>query len=1043
MPSDNQSLEFPDLNPEPKKRVITEETRVETASEEAINSQLDSMTRRTTIEELARRGKTKNIKTLSERNLKQWIQEALRRVISQSTTIDEDEAERLLASTRSELGTIMAERQAEASNRAADAQKLDQMTAQVQSMGRQIAELEHQLNLSEAENYRLLEQVQDLDADLASKEYSSSNDAINALREELSVMKDKHAITQHEQTQLRKNLGRQLVASAEVVTALLAIDQRFYNGRHQPESNEQQGQEGGDVFFADQNAAAEVATQLRDDLGRIHSRLEDLVPAISQGDDGAIPADILRLDELMWVKEHEDTVEGLEQRLRESLAANTQGADATLQEEVDRLRAELDDAEITAEAYEARVAELNAQEADLAEELAGLKDRLKSQPVDSHALTEAQAKASGLREELDRLRREYDQGKKDNIILQGTLSSLRRQLQRAQEQLNARQAEPIAEFEAELKDLRDTIIAVREDRDRASEQALELGEQLLNAQQANAQLQQKLDELQSEQGQRYAEIDALREQLQQVSSNNAEETTAKALNEENLRAMREDRDQAKQHAQALEDQLRVAQQNSAQLLDQFNQLQSEQGRQLIEMEDLRQQLQANHETHEAQQAHANDLAALRQTLAEREAKLNTAEAMRQKLEHSLAEQAQELAAANTKATILKDQLDKQDDEIQSLKTKIAELGKEPPSTVLTESTPSEIPPQAEIAEALARARAVVTVADGAPFESMAGIISPRKPGMWFTAWRDPKGRLKIARTTGDRWVTAGRNKDLPAPENLFGEPSIIGNSEGGTAVYRDTDGKAQMVPFDKAGRICAAATTLGPALGIPGLSRVSGDAPTFIVRTDQAGHVHLHPGTGPSVNMHRLLDIPPAAGPACAWHWGLEGSRHISYRDIEGAIHELLELKGIWYHAPLSEQTGAPAASSDPLGYAPSDHEHVIYLGSDGHVHELCFDGRDWHHHDIHALTAGTPAAAAAPGGGYILGRHHIAFKGVDGHAHILRHNRDWRHHSLDELGTIDGHLHFSSCGDAGAIIYSTPNGERRCATITLDLNDITYKEMP
>ncbi len=101
--------------------VVRTQTRVETASENEIDSHLRTLTRRTSIEELARTGRTHNLKTLSERDLKDWIKEALRKVISTSTTLGEAERERMLASTRTELNNIMIARQAEGQARAEDA----------------------------------------------------------------------------------------------------------------------------------------------------------------------------------------------------------------------------------------------------------------------------------------------------------------------------------------------------------------------------------------------------------------------------------------------------------------------------------------------------------------------------------------------------------------------------------------------------------------------------------------------------------------------------------------------------------------------------------------------------------------------------------------------------------------------------------------------------------------------------------------------------------------------------------------------------------
>lgn len=1019
-PANDDFLEFPEFSDTPKEnngnkdgkeptspqRVVHEERRVETASKDEIDNQLKSMTRRTTIEELAKRGKTKNIKTLSERNLKQWIHEALRRVISSSTTIDSAEADRLLANTRSELTAIMEERQAEANNRAADAKKLAELTAQQQAMGRRIAELEQQLLESEAENYRLLEQVQDLDADLASKEYSSSNDAINALRNELSAVKDKHAIAQHEQAQLRKNLGRQLVASTEVVTALLTIDQRFYNGQHQPKNDHSDGSgadgetesEESDAFFADQNAAAAVASDLREHLETIHQRLEELVPAISEGEEGAVAADIERLDHLMWIQEHEEAIAQLQGQLAEAQAVTSDAADPALQSEIDRLRAELDDAEITAEAYEARVGELSAQEAALEEELAQLRQKVNAQPVDSNALAEAQAKAQGLRDELDRLRNEYDQGKKDNIILQGTLSSLRRQLKRAQDQLDQQQQAAIPDHSAELDQARKELADAKGLLEAAQQLSEERGKDLATAKQQLQNSEQTLALQQQQAAEQQALIADLEQQLaaakQALPDSNLEQELAAA------------RQLAANHQRAIEG-LEEQVQKDQQTVD-----------------DLRRQV-----------AELNDaLQAAKQSAA-------TAKSNNDDGKHREADQ-QRIAQ-------LEDRCQKLSKQLATAEQKAAQYAAEAESSGSAETKPATDEKAQEemqrLNKALSRARAMVTASEGAPYEDVSGTLAPRKPGMWLCAWRDPKGRLKTGRTTGDRWVTAGKPKDLAVPEGLYGEPSLMARGDEAMVVWRDIDGMAHVAALDKSARLTADPQRLGPALGCPALSRGGGEAPVFMATTDPSGHVHLHNHDGTAaIDMHRLIhDLPLAVGPATAWHWGLEGSRHIAFRDGDGAIHELLELQGIWYHAPLSAKTGAPMAVSDPQGYAPADHEHVIYLGTDGHIHELCFDGHNWLHHDLNEAAVEAPAASGSPHGAYIAGRHHVLYRGVDGSAHLLRMRRDWRYHSLKSLGQIEGHISLSSCGNEGAVIFEQAQHGRRWARFGEHVDQLVVEDMP
>ena len=355
------------------------------------------------------------------------------------------------------------------------------------------------------------------------------------------------------------------------------------------------------------------------------------------------------------------------------------------------------------------------------------------------------------------------------------------------------------------------------------------------------------------------------------------------------------------------------------------------------------------------------------------------------------------------------------------------------------SLPSDI---TALQNALTRARSVVTDRDGEPREDVGGDLVARKPGRWLTAWRDAKGRLKAARTVGDHWLNAGRMDGIDPAIGLASEPVILAHADRVLAAWRDADGHARLATLDETGRLQTGPRDLGPALAAPGLSRGGGTAPTFVVTTDHAGHGQLHEADGSApIDLTARLAAPPAAGAAAAWHWPLEGSRHVAYRDAEGAVHEYLELKGRWFHAAIGTRTGAPAAAADPIGYAPGDHEHVVYLGVDGHIHELCFDAIEWHHSDLTA-SAAAPAAAGRPAGAYVAGRHCVVFRGVDGKAHCLRLRRDWRHILLADLGAISEDPQLGTSGGEGAVSCRGADGQRRWARFS-DPKVIVIADLP
>lgn len=797
-------------------QVVRQETRVESASEHEIDSQLAHLTKRTSLEELTRAGKTHNLKTLSERNLKEWIKEALRRVISTSTTLGAAEQEQLLANTRSELTAIMAERQAEADARAAEARRLAELAAErdalqvrltaaeTQDQGR-VAELERQLATAGARRDALAARVADLEAQLAGAVSRADmahtapivdEEVLVSMRAALAAAREGQAAAEAERAQLQKTLSRRLIASAEVAAALLALDRRYYNGSHQHGALASSGDDAEASFFADEAAATQVVAALDRDLAAMHQRIVDSVPDVADGADGAIPADLQRLAQMDWVQVNDSIVDDLQAQLAEAQAGGT----AAQQGELAELRTRLID-------RDAAVAALT-QERD-----------------------EAQRVAQLARETVARLLREQDRAQAEK----GSITNRIAASDRRQAEVDKRLADAEARAAA--------AIAEAADLQQASERSARLADEALRA------------------------VEAERD------------------------ALRAERDAARRAA--------------------------------------------------VPAASSGDLQAAQ--------------------------------------------------------------------------------------AALARARAVITDADGAPREDIGGTIVSRSPGHWQGTWRDGQGRLRSAMSTSAGWIATSH--DLPG--GIADEPALLVRGDQTIVAWRGDDGQARWSTLDGAGRPLGAARTLGPSVATPALSRGGGQAAPFAVTVDDQGLIHLHEADGSRSELTAALGAPPAAGAACAWHWALEGSRHVAYRDADGAIHELAQVQGRWLHANLSAKTGAPAALGAPSGYAPADHEHVVFQGVDGHVHELCFDGTRWHHTDLTDAATGAPAALGRPSGAYVAGRHTVAYRGLDGRAHVLRLRRDWRHHALAALGPIADDPTLASSGGEGALTCRSSTGQRRWLRFT------------
>ena len=122
--------------------------------------------------------------------------------------------------------------------------------------------------------------------------------------------------------------------------------------------------------------------------------------------------------------------------------------------------------------------------------------------------------------------------------------------------------------------------------------------------------------------------------------------------------------------------------------------------------------------------------------------------------------------------------------------------------------------------------------------------------------------------------------------------------------------------------------------------------------------------------MLQPIDAAPADGFALvAYEWKDAGTKQLVYSGRDGHIHELSAgVTGLWRHTDLTEATGAPLADNSLLAaYAwKGDHKkQVVYVGGDGHIHEL-MSGVDgpWRHTDLMAVT-GAPLAGDAALIGY------------------------------------------------------------------------------
>jgi hypothetical protein len=165
---------------------------------------------------------------------------------------------------------------------------------------------------------------------------------------------------------------------------------------------------------------------------------------------------------------------------------------------------------------------------------------------------------------------------------------------------------------------------------------------------------------------------------------------------------------------------------------------------------------------------------------------------------------------------------------------------------------------------------------------------------------------------------------------------------------------------------------------------------------------------------------PPAAGPPTGspngYTWSVDNTEHVVYEGNDSHIHELYYSSSAnWRHGDLTANTGAPMAAGPPYGYTWSvdNTEHVVYEGNDSHIHELyySYNAGAWRRGDLTAAT-GAPVAAGPPNGspkGYtwsVDNTEHVVYEGSDAHIHDLYYSYNagaWRHTDLTAAAGAPG----------------------------------------
>jgi hypothetical protein len=159
------------------------------------------------------------------------------------------------------------------------------------------------------------------------------------------------------------------------------------------------------------------------------------------------------------------------------------------------------------------------------------------------------------------------------------------------------------------------------------------------------------------------------------------------------------------------------------------------------------------------------------------------------------------------------------------------------------------------------------------------------------------------------------------------------------------------------------------------------------------------PGSPAVVNVSGTAWPPlPIAGSPIEGYRLSNDSQHVNYIGTDKHVHELYVTAGAaWVDNDLTEEAGAvpPKATSALDGYRLSDDsQHVFFIGTDNHVYELYITaGAGWIYNDLTALARAVPPNPTSALDGYRLSddSKHVFFIGTDGHVHELQIARGGR----------------------------------------------------
>jgi hypothetical protein len=170
-------------------------------------------------------------------------------------------------------------------------------------------------------------------------------------------------------------------------------------------------------------------------------------------------------------------------------------------------------------------------------------------------------------------------------------------------------------------------------------------------------------------------------------------------------------------------------------------------------------------------------------------------------------------------------------------------------------------------------------------------------------------------------------------------------------------------------------------------------------------------------NLTSLVATPmqPGAGATSSYVSGWNQQQHVIYLGADGNVHELM-YDGAWHYNNLTVATAASGIASHSLAAYTTEwiqQQHIVFtgtVGADVHVFELMHDNA-WHVRDLTADSSQPgaptpPAAARSPLVGYAANwnqQQHVIYVGNDGNVHELMNDGGWHHKNLTDKTIASG----------------------------------------